>query len=164
MASSSAPSQLPEHFLQHREDDDDDEEEKRSAREGYKSTNGARTHRSFRKIPIKLRKHFQHLRFLSSASPAVRKKFIDHAPDSFVNCCSELCMNYCDGRIDCTPAQKTRLTQYKRELRALAKKKTSLRARRKILQHGGILPALALPIISVIGGLIPGLVDWIRGK
>lgn len=152
----STPTRLSTHFRS----EEEEEEEKESKR--YKRTNGAR--RSFQKIPLKLRKHFQHLRFLSEASPTVRRKFVAHAPDSFIDCCSELSANYCDGRIDCTPAQKRRLARYKDDLRALAKKKTGLGTRRKILQRGGFLPALAIPIITAVGGLLPTLINWIRGK
>jgi len=149
---SSVPSRLPG-----RDDDDD------VAADGeYKRASNA--HRSFQKIPIKLRKHFQHLRFLSKASPAVRKKFILHAPESFLDCCSELCVNYCAGRIDCTRTQKKRLARYKSQLRELADRRTGDGARRRILQRGGFLPALAIPIISAVGGLLPSLIDWIRGK
>jgi len=48
----------------------------------------------------------------------------------------------------------TNLRRKKNDLRALSKRKTSLQAKRKILQKGGFLRAILPPILSVLGSLL----------
>ena len=78
---------------------------------------------------------------------------IKHAPTDLVTAISEIVLNLIKGVIKLTAHQNKRLSRYKKELLALAKKKVPLGKKRKILvQKGGgvvsILVPLALSLLS----------------
>ena len=93
------------------------------------------------------------LKVLVDATPKLKKAIIKHAPTDLVTAISEIVLNLIKGVIKLTAHQKKRLSRYKKELLALAKKKVSLGKERKILvQKGGgvvsILVPLALSLLS----------------
>ena len=93
------------------------------------------------------------LKVLVDATPKLKKAIIKHAPTDLVTAISEIVLNLIKGVIKLTAHQKKRLSRYKKELLALAKKKVPLRIKRKILvQKGGgvvsILVPLALSLLS----------------
>ena len=93
------------------------------------------------------------LKVLVDATPKLKKAIIKHAPTDLVTAISEIVLNLIKGVIKLTVHQKKRLSWYKKELLALAKKKVSLGKKRKILvQKGGgvvsILVPLALSLLS----------------
>ena len=78
------------------------------------------------------------LKVLADASPKLKKVIIKHAPTKLVTAISEIVLNLIKGVIKLTAHQKKRLSRYKKELLALAKKKVSPGKKRKILvQKGG---------------------------
>ena len=94
------------------------------------------------------------LKVLVDARPKFKKAIIKHAPTELVTAISEIVLNLIKGVIKLTAHQKKRLSRYKKELLALAKKKVSQGKKRKILvQKGGsaavsILVPLALSLLS----------------
>ena len=93
------------------------------------------------------------LKVLVDATPKLKKAIIKHAPTDLVTAISEIVLNLIKGVIKLTAHQKKRLSRYKKELLALAKKKVWLGKKRKILvQKGGgvvsILVPLALSLLS----------------
>ena len=54
--------------------------------------------------------------------------------------------------------QMKRLHREKKNLRAIALKKTSLKKKRKIFQKGGFIGAILPPILTVLSSLLGGLV------
>ena len=94
------------------------------------------------------------LKVLVDATPKLKKAIIKHAPTELVTAISEIVLNLIKGVIKLTAQQKKRLSRYKKEPLALAKKKVSLGKKRKILvQKGGsaavsILVPLALSLLS----------------
>ena len=93
------------------------------------------------------------LKVLVDATPKLKKAIIKHAPTDLVTAISEIVLNLIKGVIKLTAHQKKRLSRYKKELLALAKKKVPLGKKRKILvQEGGgvvsILVPLALSLLS----------------
>ena len=93
------------------------------------------------------------LKVLVDATPKLKKAIIKHAPTDLVTAISEIVLNLIKGVIKLTAHQKKRLSRYKKELFALAKKKVPLGKKRKILvQKGGgvvsILVPLALSLLS----------------
>ena len=93
------------------------------------------------------------LKVLADARPALKKAIIKHAPTELVTAISEIVLNLIKGVIKLTASQKKRLSRYKKDLLALAKKKIPLGKKRKILvQKGGsaavsILVPLALSLL-----------------
>jgi len=67
---------------------------------------------------------------------------------------SECTKNVIKGNVLLSSSQMTQLHRKRYDLRALSKKKTLLRAKRKILQKGGFLTALLPTILSVHGSLL----------
>ena len=59
------------------------------------------------------------LKVLADAKPKLKKAIIQHAPTEFV-------LNLIKGVIKLTASQKKRLSRYKKDLLALAKKKLSI--------------------------------------
>ena len=94
------------------------------------------------------------LKVLVDATPKLKKAIIKHGPRELVIAISEIVLNLIKGVIKLTAQQKKRLSRYKKELLALARKKVSLGKKRKILvQKGGsaavsILLPLALSLLS----------------
>lgn len=100
------------------------------------------------------------LKTFKKLSNESRKKFLKRCNPDFVNCLSEVCHNLLRGNIKVTPAQLKKLTRYKKTLRTLASKRTSLKKRKRLLnQKGGFLGALIAPALSAITGLIGGLIN-----
>ena len=101
-----------------------------------------------------LKKYSPYLRVLQKSSPAVRRRLVKKncSPD-FIKCICECAKNVLVGNVELSPVHKRQLKRYKNSLRKLALKKTSLTAKKKIVQTGGFLGALLAPIVKVLGGL-----------
>ena len=92
------------------------------------------------------------LKVLVDATPKLKKAIIKHAPTDLVTAISEIVLNLIKGVIKLTAHQKKRLSRYKKELLALAKKKVPLGKKRKILvqKGGGVVSILVPPRAFVI--------------
>lgn len=82
------------------------------------------------------------LRVLSEGRPSVVKALVKGASPDLINTLCECSLNVLKGRVPLNHSQKKRLTAFKKELRVLAKKGTSLKQRKQLLQKGGFLGAL----------------------
>lgn len=104
-----------------------------------------------------VRQHYPLLSMLASATPQQRIAILKTASSRQINSICEVCKNVLAGNV---PVNIKKLKKYKKCIRALATKSTSLNHRKKILinQNGGFLPLilpLILPgVISLIGGII----------
>jgi len=83
-----------------------------------------------------------------------KRQYVRKCDTEFVNCISECAKNVIKGNVPLTEHQMTNLRRKRHNLRALAKKKTSLRVKRKILQKGGFLTALLPPVQGILGSLL----------
>lgn len=108
------------------------------------------------RLPHKFAKHAEDLKFLSNAHDSVCSQYVKHASNEFIDCCSEICLNYCRQLIPCTESQFAKLYKHRASIRYLARKDVPLKQRRTRLQNGsGIIAAIALPLIgSLLSGLI----------
>lgn len=99
----------------------------------------------------KLKKNFNFLRYLSTCSPKQRKLLLDGADESQITCLCEICLNILKGNI---PINVKKLKKYKKAIRILAKKSTSLKNKKKILktQNGGFLPMVLPAILAAVAG------------
>jgi len=82
-----------------------------------------------------------------------RREFIRKCDKDFIDCVSECARNLLKGNVPLTKRQMTNLRRKRQDLRVLSKKKTSMRAKRKIVQKGGFLFALLPPVLSVLTSL-----------
>ena len=87
-----------------------------------------------------------------------RKKFIKTCGGKFIHELCECIKNLLKGNVPVKLAHLNCLQRHKQSLRALSQKKTSLSARKKILQKGGFLGILLKPLI---GGLVSLLTSFL---
>ena len=99
-------------------------------------------------MSARVRKHADLLKVLAKAKPATCKAILKTADKSLIHCLCECAHNVLKGNVTLSKAQKARLTRYKQDLRAIAKKTTSQKRKQKVLQKGGFLPALLAPLLA----------------
>ena len=100
------------------------------------------------------RKYLPVLKRIRKMGDKARKEYIRKCDRKFVDCVSECAKNVIKGNVPLSDRQMTGLRRKRQDLRALSKKKTSLRAKRKILQKGGFLTALLPPVLGILGSLL----------
>lgn len=103
-----------------------------------------------------LKKHFPQLKELKTQRKAIRKYILTQANAELVNCICECCLNVLNGNVKITKKQRKVLLPYGKILRMLAQRGVPVETRRqRILQRGGgFLPALLVPILSVVAKLL----------
>ena len=97
------------------------------------------------------------LRLLHKSKPAYRRTLLQSAPNELIGLLSRGVLNILKGRIAISRNSKQKLGRYKKQLRTLADKKTSVKKKKKVLQSGGFLPLL-LPLLGPLLGGIGGAV------
>ena len=100
------------------------------------------------------RKYLSTLKRIRKMGDRARREYVRKCDRQFVDCISECAKNVIKGNVPLSSRQMTQLRRKRYDLRALSKKKTSLRAKRKILQKGGFLTALLPPVLSVLASLL----------
>jgi hypothetical protein len=100
-----------------------------------------------------IKNYLSQMRTLKSAHPKKRKHILQRADKGFYRAIGESASNCLKGNVPLNRAQFRCLKRHKTTLRKLASKKTSIKARKRILQKGGFLGALFGPILKAIGGL-----------
>ena len=116
-------------------------------------------------MATRLKKHIHVLKVLCEAHPSVVKTILQGANKDLTLCLGECAHNVLRGNIPLSPAQKSRLTRYKKELRQIARKTTSQKLRKQVLQRGGFLGALLGPLLaSLAGSVISGVVSSFKKK
>lgn len=107
----------------------------------------------------RLKNNLDELKVLKKAKPKLRKSFLEAADKDLICCIAECCHNILQGNVQLSPESKRRLKRHGNHLRQLASKRVSLRKKRSLLvQKGGFLPTLLVPILGVAASLISSLV------
>ena len=105
------------------------------------------------------------LRVLQRANPKLRKAIIKAADAGLIYSLCECAENTIKCRVKLSSPQKAKLSRHKKLLRALTRRGTSWKAKRKTLvQRGGaILPLLLAPLL---GNILSGIFNpsWKRGR
>lgn len=87
-----------------------------------------------------------------------RASFLRGADDKFIRCICECVFNTLRGNVPLEPSEKNRLTKYKTTLRRVAAKRGNWKNKRKLLvQRGGFLPYIIVPILTALLSRIIGL-------
>lgn len=96
------------------------------------------------------------LDYLSVASPKYVKGIIDSADKDLIKGLTEISMNVLFTDLDLPEAIVRRLRPYKKYLREIAKKSTSVEKKRKILKTHGhkFLSTLLPPVLKIISNII----------
>jgi len=100
------------------------------------------------------RKYLPVLKRIRKMGNKARKDYIRKCDRKFVDCVSKCAKNVIKGNVPLSDRQMTQLRRKRQDLRALSKKKTSLRGKCKILQKGGFLTALLPPVLGILGSLL----------
>ena len=98
------------------------------------------------------------MKLLHRAKPAYRKTLLQEAKPEVIKILSDCALNILKGKLLLTQQEKRKLQPHKKKLRTLANKRTSVKAKKKILQQGGFLPAFLIPILAAVGGNLAGAV------
>jgi len=101
-----------------------------------------------------VRKYLPALKRIRKMGERARREYVRKCDKMFVDCVSECAKNVIKGNVPLSGRQMSVLRRKRNDLRALSKRKTSQRAKRKILQKGGFLSALLPPVLSVLGSLL----------
>ena len=101
-----------------------------------------------------LHKRIRQLRYISEIrDPKLRRRVLSDLSDDepLYKALAELASCCVHGRIHLTPAQKRRLRPHRRLLLGLAKPtKVKAKRRRLVIQSGGLLPLVLLPLIGAL--------------
>ena len=110
-----------------------------------------------KKSPVsKLKKNLKILQHLAHCTGEECSHMIPAVKDDVIRVLAQICVNVMNKNLPLNPSEAVRiLSPFKKELKAICKKKTSIKTKRKILQQkGGFLPALLGLAIPLIQGLL----------
>lgn len=113
-------------------------------------------------MSARLKRNIPILKRLHKASKQKRLKLIKDATDDTIDCLCDCAYNVLKGNVPLTTKQYASLKPYRKQLRAVATKSTSLKAqnknrnkKRKTFQTGGVLLKLLGSLAkSVLGGFL----------
>jgi hypothetical protein len=104
-----------------------------------------------------LKAHLKTLRRLGRRSTAERKRFFATCKRGAVDCCCEIARNILNKNVPLTPRQLKAWRRHANSLYQLARIRTSVAKKRKILQSGGFLPLLLAPLLGIASSIIGGV-------
>jgi len=104
-----------------------------------------------------MRKYLPTLKRIHRLSEKAKKKMICDCDRKLIECFSECSANILNGNVPLKPTQLRKLRREKKNLRALALRRTSLKHKKKILQKGGFITAILPPVLTVLSSLLGGL-------
>ena len=84
------------------------------------------------------------------SNPKYRKRLLDGAPPEIITLLSECALNILQGTIPLTQDEQKGLNRHKSSLRQMASKNVSAKARKKVFQKGGFIPAMMKPILKLL--------------
>ena len=106
----------------------------------------------------RLRRHAPTLGYLANCDKHTAKSIITNAKPQLLHCISDVCYNVLKGNVPLSSKEKHKLQKYKSGMRKIADRKTTLKARKVLIQKGGFLGALLTPLLgSVIAPLAQSL-------
>ena len=92
------------------------------------------------------------------------RQIIQSADSSLINALAEACSNILRGALRLSASKLRKLKKFKKQLRVLAKKSSSLKVKRKNLQVGGFASLIASTIAPLILSGVSKLVSYIKKK
>ena len=102
----------------------------------------------------RVRKYLPVLKRVRRLGEKAKREYVRKCDNEFIRCVSKCAENVIKGNVPLTNRQMKNLRRKRYDLRTLSSGKTSLRAKRKVLQKGGFLTALLPPVLSLLGGLL----------
>ena len=106
-----------------------------------------------------MRQYMPTLRRIVRMRENERQAYLNDCDERIIECFSECAGNILKNNVPLKPKQFDCLKRQKKNVRALAKKNTSLKEKRCIVrQRGGFLSTLILPVITALGSIMAGQV------
>src|SRR5215475_8171498 len=103
----------------------------------------------------RIKSNYHHLQVLKTAKPQLRKAIIKNCSNELVKSLSECVLNVLRDNLPLTACQKKRLKKFKVPLRALADKRVSISAKKRLInQRGGFLAPLLSVILPTLASLL----------
>jgi len=102
----------------------------------------------------RIRRFLPILKKITRMGDRARRRLIQNCDRDLIDCFSECAKNVLNGNVDLNSRQFARLKREKKDVRVLARKRTSLRKKRQIVQKGGFVGALLMPAIATLGSLL----------
>ena len=99
-----------------------------------------------------MKKFLPVLKRIRKMGDRARRDYVKKCNREFIDCVSECAKNVIKN-VPMTGPQKANLRRRRKDVRALAIKKTSLTKKRRILQKGGFLTALLSPVLSILSSM-----------
>ena len=104
-----------------------------------------------------LKAHLKALKAIKRRPASARKKFFKTCHRGAIDCCCEIARNILNTNVPLTPRQLKSFRRHRNKLSDLARLKTSIAKKRKILQSGGFLPLLLAPLLGIASSIIGGV-------
>lgn len=103
----------------------------------------------------RVRRNIDFLTVLTKCNKKQRTALLEHCDKELILTLSEVAINVLKGIVHLTPAQKSKLRRFKKQLRTLADRQVSLKhKKRHLVQSGGsLLLSLLPPAISLLQNL-----------
>lgn len=100
----------------------------------------------------RVKRNIDFLTVLTKCNKKQRKALLEHCDKDLILTISEITINVLKGIVNLTPAQKTKLRRFRKQLRALADRQVPLKRKKShILQSGGsLLLTLLPPVLSLL--------------
>lgn len=108
----------------------------------------------------RIKKFAKTLDYLATCDKHTGKAIIKSASKELLNCFSDICYNILKGRLDLSTNDKKKLSKHKSAIRTIANKKTTAQTKKQLIQRGGFLGSLLVPLL---GGIIAPLAKGILG-
>jgi len=102
----------------------------------------------------RIRRYLPILKKIARMGDRARRHLIQNCDRDLIECFSECAKNVLNGNVHLNSRQFGRLKREKKDVRALARKRTSLRKKRQIVHKGGFISALLMPAIATLGSLL----------
>jgi len=105
-----------------------------------------------------MKKYLPTLKRIHRMGEKAKKQLIKSCDKKLIDCFCECSKNILKGNVPLKQAQLRKLRREKKNLRALALKKTPITRKRRILQRGGLVGAILPPVLTVLSSLLGGLI------
>ena len=106
----------------------------------------------------RLKKFAPTLQYLAKCDHKTAKALINKQQPQFIDCVSDICHNILRGKVQLSTKEKNRLRKYKNKIRKVASNTSSRKAKKNIIQSGGFLASILLPLLgTLIGPLVRGI-------
>lgn len=105
-------------------------------------------------MSAQIRKYYPVLKRILRMGNAARARTIKQCNRELMDCLGECARNILKGAVTLKKRQFTQLQRRKKDLRAVANRRTSLRKKKAIVQRGGFLTSLLVPALATLGSIL----------